>query len=85
MSIPKNYQFAFGNIWLSSRDFFVFANHTITEDEAQSYFGDDDKDVFLQNVIEIANGQYTMHQLRYDILRYNELFKDESFDNSHQS
>lgn len=85
MNIPKDYKFAFGNTWLSPRDFFVFAHHTITEDEAHSFFGDDEADFYLKNMIEIANGEYSMHQLRFDIIQYNELFKDEKYLNEKQS
>tara|TARA_R100000027_G_scaffold67300_1_gene65442 strand:- start:1785 stop:2225 length:441 start_codon:yes stop_codon:yes gene_type:complete len=80
MNAPLNYKYAFGNIWLSEKDFYVFAFHTITAEEINAFFGDDEADVFKKNILEIANKEYNVHQMRFDILKYNELIKDEIFD-----
>ena len=64
---------AFGNTFLNSKDLEVFRSHQITQDETDSYFGDDDSETLKDILNKIANDDYSVKELRYDILRYNQL------------
>jgi hypothetical protein len=60
-------------IKIPSKDIEVFRSHRISQDETDAYFGDDDSDTLRDILRKVANYEYSVDELRYNILRYNEL------------
>jgi len=65
-----------GNIFLTKKDMDIFIRHEVNYEETIKYFEHNDADSFEMNLTNIANGEWTPTKLKFDIMNYNDLFKD---------
>ena len=49
-------------------------SYKVTKNETRLFFGEDN--LSFEDITNVANGDYPQQILKYDIMRYNELFKD---------
>jgi hypothetical protein len=60
--------------YLTKKDYDLYMSHEVTEDETRLFFGEDN--LTFKEISNVANGDYPQQILKYDIMRYNELFQD---------
>ena len=61
------------NSYLSKRDYNVYMDHRVTNEETKAFFGEDD---MLKEITHIVNGNFPQSILKYEIMKYNKFFQD---------
>ena len=60
--------------YLTKKDYDLYMSYKVTKNETRLFFGEDN--LSFEDITNVANGDYPQQILKYDIMRYNELFKD---------
>ncbi len=61
-------------IFLSVKDEKTFREHKVTNEEVDTFFGDDDRPTLREELRLIASGEYEANMLCLNIMSYNDLF-----------
>lgn len=61
------------NVYLSKADYRKYTTYTITEDDIRDFYGEDN---LYKELVKIANSEYPINILKFDIMKYCNRFED---------